>query len=178
MVRFRSFVLPSVFAVMLLALPSGAAAATKISQSPTTWKTFWNCETVGARGICLPFIYTYRGLVTVTYTSTYDARSRANVVTIQKVDQSVSMPSAANNGNPCKIGLGIVVDVYENGNRHVASLYGTQNGSYIFSPGTLIYGRVSYPNLRVVNPTFRATARAGSVQCFNTPSQLSWSFGL
>jgi hypothetical protein len=121
-------------------------------------------------------MYAYDGMVIVNYKSKYDARRRVNVVTITGVDQSVSMYGAANNRNPCGIGLGIVVKVYDNTGRQVATLRGTRNGSYIVGRGTLIYGRVSNPNIVVADPTFRVTATAGSAQCFNLPSSLSWTF--
>ena len=172
----RKFTLTLGVFVALFAMAANASAATKVSKSPKDWRTFWNCENHGVRGICLPFMYAYDAMVVVDYISSYDSRRRVNNVTIKGVDQSVSMYGAANNGNPCGIGLGISVKVYDNTGRNVATLYGTRQGSYIIGRGTLIYGRVSNPNITVVNPTFRATATAGSAQCFNLPSSLSWSF--
>lgn len=123
---FRKFTLVFGALIALFAMTADAQAATKISRSPMSWRTFWNCETHGVRGICLPYLYAYDGLVRVTYNSYYNSRQRANVVTITEVDQSVSMYGATNFGNPCGIGLGITVQVYDNTGRYVTTLYGTR----------------------------------------------------
>ncbi len=176
--KVHKLVFSLVTVIAITAVAESAQAATKYSRSHKTSRTFWNCEQQGRFGICLPFIYLYDAAVNVTYTSTYDSRRRVNVVTIKEVDQSVSMYGAANNGNPCGVGLGISVEVYNNLGRRVATLYGTRQGSYLIGRGTLIYGRVSNPNITVDNPTFKATSVAASAQCFNWPSSLSWSFNV
>lgn len=178
MSRLRAFALLVTALCLLSVSGTGVAAATKISRSPLSWRTFWNCSNNAVLGLCAPYLYSYDGLVRVTYTSTYDSRLRANVVTITEVDQSVSMYGAGNFGNPCGIGLGITVQVYDSSGRQVAQLTGTRPGSYIYSPSNVVYGRVSNPNLKVVNPTFRASATAASGKCFNLPSSLSWSFNV
>ena len=114
----------------------------------------------------------------VTYTSRYDSVRRANVVNITEVDQSVIMYGAGNFGNPCGVGLGITIQVYDNVGRYVTTLNGTRPGSYIYSPSNVVYGRVSNPNLTVVDPTFKLSATAGSWKCLNLPGSLSWSFSL
>lgn len=177
MISLRKLVITLVAVATVFVMVESVQAANKYSRSQKTTRTFWNCEQQGRFGICLPFIYLYDAAVSVTYTSNYDSRRRVNVVTIKEVDQAVMMYGLANN-NPCRVGLGIAVEVYDGSGRRVTTLYGSRWGSYIVSRGTSIYGRVSNPNITVDNPRFKATAVASSAQCFNLPSSLSWSFNV
>lgn len=78
--------------------------------------------------------------------------------------------------NPCKIKLGISVDVYDKKGKRITTVYGDRWGSYIYSPNDLLYGRVSKPNLTILDPSFKATAVASSIECFNSGSSIKWSF--
>lgn len=163
----KSLVVASSITLLLLAA-SQVTAATKYVQSPTRTAVFF-------RDLA-PYGYTWRASVNLTYTSNYDQRLRKNVVTISKVDQTVLMFQAGRFGNPCKVQLASTLDVYENGSRRVATIRPTHAGSYIYSPNDLLVGGISYPNLRVVNPTFQINARAGSLECWNWGPSFSWGF--
>jgi hypothetical protein len=176
MLKPRKSLLVAASITLLLLAASQVTAATKYVQSPTRAAVFFRCE----QGffLCAPYGYTWRASVNLTYTSNYDQRLRKNVVTISKVDQTVLMFQAGRFGNPCKVQLASTVDVYENGSRRIATIRPTHGGSYIYSPNDLLVGGVSYPNLRVVNPTFQINARAASIECWNWGPSFSWQFGL
>ena len=116
-----------------------------------------------------PFVYNWRGTVRVDYLLS------GNAITIQKVDQSVDISSAASFDNPLGMVANISVDVLNNGSQKIATIYPTSAGSYLHGSADLVFGGINYPNLKAVNPTFKVTMVVLAAGGFGWYSR-SWTF--
>lgn len=125
-----------------------------------TVATFW----VEAGFIYMPYSYNWNGAVHITW-----YRS-GNWVYIYSVDQSVTM----NHANPNDIGINqfIRVDALSNGSQQVATIWPTQNGSYIINRSDLLWGGVSYPKMWVQNPSLKIGMYASAGGALGWPSSV------
>jgi hypothetical protein len=166
-IRKNYFTFLGLFIAVLLFSRISADAKVVFSQSPVKIASFLNCESP----ICVPMPYRWQGSVRIEYDSYYDPSIGTNRVLIKKVEQSVTMFGVG--FNPCGIDLGASTKGYDKWGNYYWTIYSTYPGSFIWSPTSLFWGRVAYPNWWIPGPKLRTTAVANASDCFGFAS-ISW----
>jgi hypothetical protein len=154
-------------AVALLLTPSANAATRSASTTGTLTLMWAGNNGSGSMGVILPFFYPMSTAVNTTYSSSYDSRTGRYNVTLQKVDEYVSVTNGQY--GPCGVSAALSSSVLQNRTTNVLTISRASSGStqnyYWTNPGTLIYGFTNTRPFTTTNPRLQTTATAASYQC-------------
>jgi len=154
--------------VLLGAVAASAGAATRTASGSGTLSMLWfGNNGAGSFPVVLPFVYPMSTAVTATYSSSYDARTGRYNVTLQKLDEYVSVTNGTY--GPCQISAGVSTNVLQNRTTSVLTVTRSSSGStrnaYWTNPGTLIDGFTNTRWYTVTNPRLQTTASAAGYAC-------------
>lgn len=161
---------------LLVVFGVSGARATAVYQenSPSRWVPFLVCDDPGG---CWVVGYPWDASVYLTYDYSYDRRYEVYNVTLHFEDQSVSYHNVGT--DVCNMGGAIRTRVYRDWSS--SNLYGTifvqQPGTYIYPPGTVVFGGLAYPEWIVTDPRVNPEGSVAAAECLGSDSY-SWSDNL
>lgn len=165
MSTMRQFIF--VCAAALLLTPAVNAATRSASANGTLW-LFWAGDAgKGTVGVIVPMPFPVSTAVTATYSSSYDSRTGRYNVTLQKLDEYVSVTNGLS--TPCGATGAVSTSILQNRTSTVLTITqgsaGSSRNYYWTNPGTFITGFTNTRLFTTTNPRLQTTATAASYQC-------------